>query len=140
MSRRVVIKQRNEQILDELIDQYGNYKEEEKIIKAQLDEKGKDIKQAFVDYNLDSVDTGEYVATVSKSQRETLNELQAIEILREQVPTEIFKQLVKKKEYLDEEAVESLAFDKKFDPSILNPAVELSPVSYTLRIKKSKKR
>ena len=123
----------------DIIDQYKSIKDDEKAIKSKVSELNTAIKEEMLKNNLTSMDgNGEYCVTLSSSTKETLDEDRAIEILKESLtPTQI-KQVIKKKEYIDDDALEKLVYNGKFDMSKLESCRIISAPTYTLRLSKKK--
>ena len=122
-----------------IVDEYASVKDEEKVIKKRVSELNSALKEEMISKNLSSIDgTGEYCVTLSSTTKESLNEDRAIEILKESLTPAQIKQVVKKKEYIDDDALEKLVYNGKFDMSKLECCRVLSEPTYTLRVSKKK--
>lgn len=125
--------------MQEAIREYANHKAKADQFKKVADSLNLEIKQQFKDHNITEFVVDDMVATVTYAPREDFNELQAIEILRKDLPEEQFNQLVKTREYLDQDAFEKAVYNKQIDAAILSPAVTPKEPVATLRLGKVKK-
>lgn len=123
--------------LKNLIDSYGESKNEENTIVKRNKERNSQIKQLFLDNDISSFETDSFIATVSETEKQSLNNELALGILKEELPFHELTSVVKTKEYIDEDALEKLVFNGQFDISKLEKAVDKKIVS-TLRIKARK--
>ena len=123
--------------LKNLIDSYGESKNEENTIVKRNKERNAQIKQLFLDNDISSFETDLFIATVSQTEKQSLNNELALSILKESLDENELTSVVKTKEYIDEDALEKLVFNGQFDISKLEKAVDKKIVS-TLRIKTRK--
>lgn len=123
--------------LKNLIDNYGESKKEENAIVKRNKERNSQIKQLFLDNDISSFETDSFIATVSETEKQSLNNELALCILKEELGENELTSVVKTKEYIDEDALEKLVFNGQFDISKLEKAVDKKIVS-TLRIKTRK--
>lgn len=123
--------------LKNLIDNYGESKKEENAIVKRNKERNSQIKQLFLDNDISSFETDSFIATVSETEKQSLNNELALCILKEELRENELTSVVKTKEYIDEDALEKLVFNGQFDISKLEKAVDKKIVS-TLRIKPRK--
>lgn len=123
--------------LKNLIDNYGESKKEENAIVKRNNERNSQIKQLFLDNDISSFETDSFIATVSETEKQSLNNELALGILKEELGENELTSVVKTKEYIDEDALEKLVFNGQFDISKLEKAVDKKIVS-TLRIKPRK--
>ena len=133
MSRRTNTTQ--EQSISEIIDKYKRDKDMENHLKKLNTENGTKIKEYFDKHGISSFDTDTCTATVSTSKSESLNDDLAIEIIKEHLGGALLASVVKKKEYIDEDALEKLVYNGDFDISLLEKA-KIVKVTKTLRISK----
>ena len=139
MATRRRINTQLKESLEDMILIYAKKKEELDPLKKLVDEYGKKIKSEMIDKDLSEYTVGDVRASISVTQREDFNELQAIEILRKNLTPEQFSKAVKTKEYIDDDAFEALVYNHEVDAAILNPCrIPKEPV-VTLRISKVKK-
>lgn len=123
--------------LKNLVDSYGEAKKEENEIVKRNKERNSQIKQLFLDNDISSFETDSFIATVSETEKQSLNNELALSILKESLDENELTSVVKTKEYIDEDALEKLVFNGQFDISKLEKAVDKKIVS-TLRIKSRK--
>lgn len=123
--------------LKNLIDSYGESKKEENAIVKRNNERNSQIKQLFLDNDISSFETDSFIATVSETEKQSLNNELALGILKKELGENELTSVVKTKEYIDEDALEKLVFNGQFDISKLEKAVDKKIVS-TLRIKPRK--
>ena len=131
--------------LDELIPSYAKNKEEMDFYKKAADKENAKIKSIMLDSKLDSRQVGDYKATCSVSQRESMNEEILISLFSS-VPsfvgiTDEYK-IVKQRPYIDFDALEKAIYDGKLNQDQLlelNKAKEVKEV-VTLRVTKIKKK
>lgn len=124
--------------LDELIQSYAENKSEMDFYKKVTDRENAQIKSIMLDEKMDSREVGDYKATCSVSQRESMNEGMLLEIAH------LFgiPEIVKTKEYIDFDALEKAIYDGKISDEILlemDKAKEVKEV-VTLRVTKIKKK
>lgn len=123
--------------LKNLVDSYGESKKEENAIVKRNNERNSQIKQLFLDNDISSFETDSFIATVSETEKQSLNNELALCILKEELGENELTSVVKTKEYIDEDALEKLVFNGQFDISKLEKAVDKKIVSI-LRIKTRK--
>lgn len=126
-----------EPTISEIIDKYKRDKDMENHLKNLNTQNGKKIKDYFSKHEISSFDTDEYTATVSTSESESLNDDLAIEIIKEHLDGALLASVIKKKEYIDEDALEKLVYNNEFDVSLLERA-KIVKVTKTLRVTKRK--
>ena len=133
MSRREGIKLD----IDSLIDDYKASKDKENALKKSNADVSDKIKSYFIDKGIDKHSTDLYTATVTITNKESLNDELAIEIIKENLDGALLKSVIKQKEYIDEDALEKLVYNGDFDITKLEKAKIVKPVT-TLRVVKKK--
>ena len=131
MSRRDVFD------LSKAIDLYKENKDLENKLKKSNTEAGNLIKQYFNEKGITSASSEKYTATVTTTTKSTLNEELAIEIIKENLGAALLRSVIKKKEYIDEDALEKLVYNGDFDITKLEKA-KIDTTTQTLRITKKK--
>ena len=131
MSRRDVFD------LSKAIDLYKENKDLENKLKKSNTEAGNLIKQYFNEKGINSASSEKYTATVTTTTKSTLNEELAIEIIKENLGGALLRSVIKKKEYIDEDALEKLVYNGDFDINKLAKA-KIDTTTQTLRITKKK--
>lgn len=127
-----------EQVLSEKIDTYKNEKDTEKLVKARISDLNESIKSDMQSLGIDSFNSEKWVATVTTTKKESINEKKAIEILEDTLPYELFHEVVKTKQYIDDDVLEKLVYSGKFDISKLETCKTYGKEISTLRISKRK--
>ena len=118
--------------LSKAIDEYKESKDKENSLKKANDRIGKDIKQYMIDNNMTKANGEKYTVTMSKTVKQKLNEDLAIEIIKENLDGALLASVIKKKEYIDEDALEKLVYNGDFDITKLAKA-EINTTTYSLR-------
>ena len=139
MATRRSVNTQPKESLDDMILIYAGKKEELDPLKKLVDEYGKKIKSEMTDKDLPEYTVGDVRASISVTPKEDFNELQAIEILRKTLTPEQFPKVVKTREFIDDDAFESLVYNHEVDAAILNPCRIPKEPTITLRIGKAKK-
>ena len=140
MSRKVVPQTKMpDQELGNAILNYQNAKKQEASIKQIVSELNDTIKTELQNRNETEFVVGDVRASITITPRQEVNELRAIEILRKALTPEQFSQVVKTKEYIDDDEFERLVYAKEVDAEILTPAVTPLAPTVTLRLGKVKK-
>lgn len=125
--------------LEDMIKIYVGKKEELDPLKKQVDEYNKKIKTEMQNRDLTEFIVDDLKVSISVTPKSDFNELQAIEILRKNLTPEQFEKCVKTREYIDEDAFESLVYNHEVDAGILAPAETPKEPTVTLRMGKAKK-
>lgn len=122
--------------LDELIPKYASNKAELDAYKKLCDKENTEIKAIMKDFAIQKYEAGQYKATYTVSQRETMDE----EILLEIAHQFGIPEIVKTKEYIDFDALENAIYNGKISPEILSEMDRARSVKevVTLRISKKK--
>lgn len=124
--------------IKQLIDDYKEAKDSEASYKKQAEELNKSIKDYLINNGVDTESSDKWVAKITTSQKESLDEPKAIEILKSTLAPHLLQEVVKTKEYIDEDALEKLVYNGEFDVSTLAGCKLLSDPVVTLRITKKK--
>ena len=123
--------------IDSLIDGYKASKDKESALKKSNADVSDKIKSYFMDNGIDKHSTDLCTATVTTTNKESLNDELAIEIIKENLNGALLKSVIKQKEYIDEDALEKLVYNGDFDITKLEKAKIVKPVT-TLRVVKKK--
>ena len=123
--------------IDSLIDDYKASKDKENALKKSNAKVSDSIKSYFMDNGIDKHSTDLCTATVTTTNKESLNDELAIEIIKENLNGALLKSVIKQKEYIDEDALEKLVYNGDFDITKLEKAKIVKPVT-TLRVVKKK--
>lgn len=123
--------------LSKIIDEYKESKDKENALKKVNNVLSENIKGYMYDHDMSSADSGKYTATLTRSDKESLNEDLAIEIIKENLSGALLSSVIKQKEYIDEDALEKLVYNGDFDINKLAKA-KITKTSYTLRVTRRK--
>ena len=123
--------------LSKSIDEYKESKDKENALKKVNDVLSENIKGYMYKHDMSSADSGKYTATLTGTDKESLNEDLAIEIIKENLSGALLSSVIKQKEYIDEDALEKLVYNGDFDINKLEKA-KITKTSYTLRVTRRK--
>lgn len=123
--------------LSKIIDEYKESKDKENALKKVNNVLSENIKSYMYEHDMSSADSGKYTATLTRSDKESLNEDLAIEIIKENLSGALLSSVIKQKEYIDEDALEKLVYNGDFDINKLAKA-KITKTSYTLRVTRRK--
>lgn len=123
--------------LSKIIDEYKESKDKENALKKVNNVLSENIKGYMYEHDMSSADSGKYTAILTRSDKESLNEDLAIEIIKENLSGALLSSVIKQKEYIDEDALEKLVFNGQFDINKLAKA-KITKTSYTLRVTRRK--
>jgi hypothetical protein len=141
MSRKE-LKTETQNTQDNLVEAVLDYKDakaKESDVKKVIKNLGDMIKSELQNRNLTEFIAGDVRASITVTENQDVNELQAIEILRQQLTPDQFSKVVKTKEYIDDDEFEKLVYAHEVDAEILMPAVTPKAPTVTLRLGKVKK-
>lgn len=124
--------------LSTLIDSYKDSKDNENNFKKLSKDLGDQIKSEFESRKIDKFASEKYVATVSITQKESINQDRAIIILKDNLSNDQLDQVIKTKEYIDEDALEKLIYNGEVQADLLASAIEKGKPTTTLRINDKK--
>lgn len=122
-----------------LVDAFATVKAKYELLKKDVDERGKEIKQIMQDENLDSFDTGSYTAKFTLQRRETMDESKVISILQKRG---FDGKIVKLKPYVDMDELESAIYHDKLPKDVqdeLSACVVVKEIP-TLKVTKNKEK
>lgn len=138
-TRRKIEPQRmSDEELTEAVLSYKAAKDVEKKVKKDVTDFGTKIKEGLQNRNETEFIAGDVRATITITENQDVNELQAIEILRKALTPEQFAKVVKIREYIDDDEMEKLLYSHQVDAEILAPAVTPKAPTVTLRLGKVK--
>lgn len=138
---RVGIKPKPSLDLFEAIIRYAENKKVADSLKKNIDADNSAIKQEMQNLNLTEFEAGEIKATITTTPNEDFNELQAMEILKTALASEpaLLSNIIKTREYIDQDAFEKAVYNHQIDAAILQPAITPKKPTVTLRLGKVKK-
>lgn len=120
--------------LEKVVPQYGRNKAEMDTVKKLCDADNVLIKQLMLGSKLPEFEAGGYKVTCSVTEKESFDETQLIAMLKKLK----LKDVVKKREYVDMDALEDAIYHGKVDAATLAPCQVKTEV-VTLRVKTVKK-
>lgn len=123
--------------LSKIIDEYKESKDKENALKKVNNALSENIKGYMYGHDMSSADSEKYTATLTKTDKESLNEDLAIELIKENLSGALLSSVIKQKEYIDEDALEKLVYNGDFDINKLAKA-KITKTSYTLRVTRRK--
>lgn len=123
--------------LSKTIDEYKESKDRENALKKANNALSENIKSYMYEHDMSSADSDKYTATLTKTDKESLNEDLAIEIIKENLGGALLASVIKTKEYIDEDALEKLVYNGDFDINKLAKA-KIVKSTFTLRVTKKK--
>lgn len=123
--------------LSKTIDEYKESKDRENALKKANNVLSENIKGYMYEHDMSSADSDKYTATLTKTDKESLNEDLAIEIIKENLSGALLSSVIKQKEYIDEDVLEKLVYNGDLDINKLAKA-KITKTSYTLRVGKKK--
>lgn len=123
--------------LSKIIDEYKESKDKENALKKVNNALSENIRGYMYGHDMSSADSGKYTATLKRTDKESLNEDLAIEIIKENLSGALLSSVIKQKEYIDEDALEKLVYNGDFDINKLAKA-KITKSSYTLRVTRRK--
>lgn len=124
-------------ILEQMIDDYKEGKDKENALKKSNNVLNESIKTYMQEHSLNNASSDKYTASLSVTNKESLNEDLAIEIIKSKLGGPLLATVIKQKEYIDEDALEKLIYNGDFDPNDLVKA-KITKTVHTLRITKKK--
>lgn len=124
-------------ILEQMIDDYKEGKDKENALKKSNNVLNESIKSYMQEHNLNNASSDIYTASLSVTNKESLNEDLAIEIIKSKLGGPLLATVIKQKEYIDEDALEKLIYNGDFDPNDLVKA-KITKTVHTLRVTKKK--
>lgn len=127
-----------EQELAFKLDQYKEYKDSENKLHKVSEDLNKHIKYLMNTMGIRKFSSDKWTATISTTQKEILNEAKAIGILKENLSETDFKSVVKTREYIDDDALETLVYNGDFDITKLESCKVVGKEVTTLRVSKIK--
>ena len=122
------------------IDDLDAEKKEKNMLEGEIKKKAEFIKKKFEELDIEEYSTDKIRAYLQYSNKVDMDEDKVIEILKENCKKADLKNVIKTKEYVDFEALESLIYNGGISAEKLEPAqtVKTTVSLYTKLIKKEK--
>lgn len=124
---------REELNLQKIIDQYQVENTEKQRLEKELKSKNSFIKSKLAEWNKQVYETEKSKATITYQNRVSMNEEKVIEILKENCKKKDLTSVIKTKEYVDYDALESLIYNGGISADKLEPA-NTTTVITTLKV------
>ncbi len=125
--------------LQKVIDKYLEEDQQKKSLEKELKNKNVFIKSKLAELGEDIYETNIAKAAISYQHRNSMNEDKCIEILKQNCKKEVLVDVIKTKEYVDYEALESLIYNGKIAAQKLEPA-QSETIITTLKVTALKKK
>lgn len=121
-----------------IIDQCKEYKDSINSLKKLSSPLEDQIKQYAVSNNLEMIKTDKWQAKVTITPNQEFNEAKAVDILKAELPEEIYSSCIKTKEYIDEDALEKLIYNGTINEDLLACCITDKPATIRLTINQRK--
>lgn len=137
-TKKLTIKVREH--LQNLVYEYGVHKTKADSLKKKCDAENSEIKEIMGEYNLSEIESGDYTAKLSISERETVDEDVLLEVAKKH--QNIFNDIIKTKEYVDSDALEKAIYNNQIPNDILLELDKARTIKQipTLRVSKNKEK
>lgn len=130
---------REKKNLEKVINEYQEENTKKQNLEKELKSKNSFIKSKLAELGEDVYETDKCKATISYQNRTSMDDDKCIEILRENCKKEDLKSVIKTKEYVDYEALESLIYNGGISADKLEPAQNINVVT-SLKVSLLKKK
>lgn len=121
-----------------IIDQCKEYKDSINSLKKLSSPLEDQIKQYAVSNNLEMIKTDKWQAKVTITPNQEFNEAKAVDILKAELPEEIYSSCIRTKEYIDEDALEKLIYNGTINEDLLACCITDKPATIRLTINQRK--
>jgi len=132
------VESREQKNLKKVIDQYLVENTQKQLLEKELKSKNAFIKSKLGELDTDIFETESNKAVITYQNRTSMDDDKCIEILRENCKEKDLKSIIKTKEYVDYDALESFIYNGGIDAVKLEPA-QIIKVVTTLTVKPLKK-
>lgn len=122
--------------LESLIERYALNKNELDAYEKLCNKDNSEIKRMMLDDGLDTFISKNYSASISKAKRETFDEDKLIDVLK----TSNLKSVIKTKEYVDMDALESAIYNGKVPNDVLIKMNDCKNIKEVITLRVSRKR
>ena len=125
--------------LKRVINQYFEEDSKKKVLEKELKNKNAFIKSTLAEMGEDLYETDKCKATITYQNRVNMDEEKVIEIIKENIPSAKRKGVIKTKEHVDYEVLESLIYNGVIAAEKLEPAQSVNVIT-TLKVTALKKK
>ena len=136
MSRKSVLRPTQDGSLSESIDNYCNYKYRMDEFKTLANDARDELIAKMKEAGLSICESSFNKIKLTQTERSTMDEEKAIEILRSSVPADVFNKVVKTKQVIDDLAFKDAVYDGVIDPKILSSCITKTLVDKLQILKK----
>ena len=124
---------------NELLVRYCELKQEEQAIKKELGTLGSMLKEKMIADGINVMSTEKCRVVLTKRERSELDDLRAVEILRDVLPEDLASACIDTKEVVNDDFFEELVYRGVVDAAVLLPAMVEKPPVYALIVKQGGK-
>lgn len=125
--------------LDSLLSKFYLVKSTADDAKKEADKYNTEIKDIMKDASMQEYESADFKAVLTVQEGTNFDTEKAMSIIKEQLPPELLEKVIKTREYLDDEALQDLIYNKQFDATLLNPCITPAEPIYRLRVSRVKK-
>ena len=105
--------------LNEIVSAYVQNNTECNALKKLVVSGSKEIKDIMTSLNIDDYDNGEYAVFLSHIDKSYMDAEKLLAFIKAEFPKELQKQVIKKREYVDDEALESILYKNEVSDEIV---------------------
>lgn len=136
MSRKSIVNQKQDGALSDCVDNYCNYKYRLDEFKTLANDARDDLIARMKEAGLSICESSFNKIKLTQTERTTMDEEKAIEILKSAIPADVFDRVVKTKQVIDDLAFKDAVYDGVIDPEILSECITKTPVDKLQILKK----
>lgn len=136
MSRKSIVNQKQDGVLSDCVDNYCNYKYRLDEFKTLVNDARDDLIARMKEAGLSICESSFNKIKLTQTERTTMDEEKAIEILKSAIPADVFSRVVKTKQVIDDLAFKDAVYDGVIDPEILSECITKTPVDKLQILKK----
>lgn len=108
--------------LQTLVKEYAEAKEQEKLYKPQIKSVGDEIKKQLAEQGLTKFASGKITVSVKETENIELNVPEAVAILKNKLPEEVFNRIVTYEPVIHQEMLDNAIYNGNISASDLEPA------------------
>ena len=136
---------RDDSEIKDKISEFYKHDQAHKNEKKKADDLKSDIKEYFSEHKITSLEANGLEANITIQDNSAFDSEKAINILKraaedEIIPGNVLSSVVKTKEYVDEDALERLVYNKTIPADLVQPCIEQKApiIKLTVKVKKEK--
>ena len=104
--------------LEKLVPRYFAINEESKAIKKDVTKDSTDIKDILTSISMDSIDVGDFRVSLSHIDKSYMDTDKLLAFVKAEFPTELQERVIKTREYIDEDVLESIMYKNEISDEI----------------------